>query len=123
MSCDCVKAKNLPSCTTSLTLGTADAGDYYVLFKTPDGRTDVYEATADAYSGAITVEDGVFRTNTQYEVWISLVSAENINEKADITIGEGSAATVTECILLEFTPVFDVDGEYLAFVEQTITLE
>jgi hypothetical protein len=123
MSCDCVKAKKLPSCTTSLTLGTADAGDYYVLFRTPDGHTDLYEATADAYTGYLTVEDGIFRTGTQYTVWASLVSDENIETRSDITIGEGSAATVTDCILLEFTPVFDVDGDYLAFVEQTITLE
>lgn len=123
MSCDCLKAKKLPSCTTSLILGTADAGDYYVIFKTPDGRTDVYEATADAYTGVIAVDDATFRTNTQYEVWISLQSANNIYEKADLTIGSGSAASITECLLLEFTPVFDVDGDYLAFAEQEITLE
>jgi hypothetical protein len=123
MSCDCVKAKPLPSCVTSLTLGTADSGDYYVLFKTPDGHTDLYEATADAYTGNITVEDGIFRTNTQYEVWISRVDAQNVETRSDITIGEGSAQTITDCILIEFTPVFDVDGDYLAFVEQTVTLQ
>lgn len=123
MSCDCLKAKNIPSCVTSLILGTADAGDYYVVFKTPDGRTDVYEATVDGYTGAIVVEDATFRTNTQYEVWVSLQSANNINERSDITIGSGSAASITDCLLLEFTSVFDVDGDYLAFAEQEITLE
>lgn len=123
MSCDCLKANKIPSCATSIILGTADAGDYYVVFKTPDGRLDVYEATADIYTGVIVVEDATFRTNTQYEVWISLQSANNINERSDLTIGSGSAASITECLLLEFTPVFDVDGDYLAFAEQEITLE
>lgn len=123
MSCDCLKANNIPSCVTTLILGTADAGDYYVVFKTPDGRTDIYEATAEIYTGAIVVEDATFRTNTQYEVWISLQSANNINEKADLTIGSGSAASVTNCLLLEFNPVFDVEGGYLAFAEQEITLQ
>lgn len=123
MSCDCLKANNIPSCVTSLILGTADAGDYYVVFKTPDGRLDVYEATAEAYTGVIMVEDATFRTGTQYEVWISLQNSQNIYEKADLTIGSGSAASITTCLLLEFNPVFDVDGDYLAFAEQEITLE
>lgn len=120
MGCDCDKAKPIPSCVTDLTIGVGEPDtDYLVLFKTPDGRTDVYESTSTA-TGAIVISPTV-RTNTKYEVWVSVndypYAPANINVKETITVGD----TDVSCLYMEFTPSYD-GSDVKTFAVQTVSL-
>lgn len=121
MACECNKAKSLPACITNLTIGIGEADtDYLVLFKTPDGRTDLYPVTSDA-DGKIIVTSPKLRTATQYEVWVSVddypYAPANINIRETITVGD----TDVECLYIEFGACYeseDVD----ALTYQTVSL-
>lgn len=120
MSCNCSKAKPVPSCVTQLIIGSLDAAyDYYAVFQTPDGRTDKYDM-ANIYGTMLhAIEDFTFRAGTQYEVWVSRADADNINERTTFTV-DGTSLT---CFLIEFTPVYDTDNETIEWDAQTVTLE
>ena len=120
MSCDCSKAKPIPSCVTALTLGVGLGDtDYIIVFKTPDNRFSTYEVTSDDF-GNIIVSPTV-RTNTTYEVWIAYAdypyAPSNINDKVTFAIG----GTDVECIYIEFSPVYS-GGDIETFATQTISL-
>lgn len=121
MSCDCSKAKPIPSCVTSLTIGVGDVDtDYLVILKTSDNRVDIYPATSSA-SGVISIIGPKVRTNTTYELWVSVddypYAPANINVKEAITIDD----TEVDCLFIEFTPVYE--GEDIeTFATQTISL-
>lgn len=122
MSCDCSKAKPIPVCVTNLTIGIGEIDvDYKVVFKTPDGRMDIYSVTSDS-TGKIIVEGGEFRLNTTYEVWASLDDypyiPSNIEDKETIVV---DSEDVT-CLYLHFTQCFS-DSDVTTFATQTITLE
>lgn len=122
MGCDCSKAKSIPVCVTSLNVGKGDVDtDYFVVFKTADGRMDIYESTSDAF-GNILVEDGSFRTNTTYEVWVALQPivyvTTNIYEKETITVD----ATSVTCLYLEFRAVYESESVE-TFASQIVTLQ
>lgn len=121
MSCDCSKAKPIPACVTSLTIGVGDADtDYIVVFKTPDGRVDTYEVTSDNF-GNIVVPSPTVRTNTTYEVNLAYGDLpyvpSNINEKQPFTVD----STEVECIYIQFNPVYS-GGSIETFASQTVSL-
>lgn len=118
MSCDCNKSKNLPSCITSLIIGeVADSTvDYWVIFKTPDGRIDKYTGEVVVYTDLISVTDIEVRIGTQYEVWITAQDAQNIDSRTDFTVN-GETDTTT-CVLITFNNCDD----YSTFSSQTVTL-
>lgn len=116
MSCNCDKAKSIPYCVTTLVIGeVVDSSiNYYVYFKTPDGRVDRYTSIDVVYTDIIGVENIQVRIGTQYEVWITKQTALNSEERiAFVVAGETDNTT---CLLVEFT---QCDSE---FTEQTITL-
>jgi len=116
MPCNCDNAKPIPSCVTTLVIGdVSDASiNYYVYFKTPDGRVDRYPSVDVVYTDIIGVEDIEVRIGTQYEVWITKQTALNSEERTAFTVA-GQTETTT-CLLVEFT---QCSAE---FTEQTITL-
>lgn len=122
MPCNCNKAKPLPSCVTNLTvgIGTPDT-DYKVVFKTPDGRLDTYEATSDD-DGNIIVVSAKLRTNTMYEVWVSYGDspyvAANIHEKVTIEV-DGTDIT---CVFIEFHQAYN-EQDIETYANQEITLQ
>lgn len=121
MSCDCNKAKPIPACVTNLTIGVGEPDtDYLVLLKTSDNRIDTYPVTSDA-DGTIIVISPKVRTNTTYEVWVSVddypYSPANINIRETITVGD----TDVECLYLEFSPVYS-DQDIETFAYQTVSL-
>lgn len=120
MSCNCNKAKPLPSCLTSLVLGSvADTSqDYNVIFETPDGRRDIYEAFNVYQTTTMAVEPTYLRVGTQYKVWLTLASAANVETKTTLTIGD----TETDCIEVEFYQVHGDDNDLETFATQTISL-
>ena len=117
MPCNCDNAKPIPSCVTTLVIGdVADASiNYYVYFKTPDGRVDRYPSGDVVYTDIIGVENIEVRIGTQYEVWITKQTALNSEERTAFTVA-GQTETTT-CLLVEFT---QCSAE---FTQQTITLE
>lgn len=122
MSCNCNKAKPLPSCLAQLIIGeVADTGaDYYAVLKTPDGHTDIYDAVNVYGTALFAIDDITVRTGTNYELWLTLKDAANIEEKTLLTIGE---TTEIECINIEFYQAFEPDKDNKVFETQTITLE
>lgn len=121
MSCNCNKAKPLPSCVTSIVLGeVADTGETYsVILETPDGHRDKYDATNVYGTLKMAFEPEALRTGTEYKVWLTNDSAGNIEEKTELTIGDTDEIT---CILIEFYPVFDTGNDFENFVSQEISL-
>lgn len=120
MSCDCSKAKDLPTCIDLLQIGDIDGTpEVYVVFKTPDGRLDIYEGQYVAYTGLLGVASPKLRSGTQYEIWVTDIAAGNINERLPFT-PDGETETVT-CVYAEFSPCFDAD--FKEFTEQTFTLK
>lgn len=117
MSCNCSKAKKLPSCIGTLIIGDVADGaqNYNVYLRTPDGRTDVYPAVDVIYTDLLGIEEPELRVGTQYEVWIAKTNAASINERTAFT-PVGASASVT-CVTVEF--------EYCSagLTTQTITLE
>lgn len=121
MSCDCSKARPLPSCVTSLTIGVGEVDtDYIVVLKTSDGRLDTYRVTSDS-TGIISVTGLKVRTNTTYELWVSVddypYAPANINVKETITIGD----TEVDCLFIEFLQAYESD-DIETFTTQTISL-
>jgi len=89
MSCSCVNAKILPNCITSLIVGTATGNtDYNVCFETSTGRIDVYPVTSDS-DGVITITDGMWRVDENYEVWVSRQDG-NLYDKEYFTVSSES---------------------------------
>lgn len=116
MSCNCDKAKNIPNCFTTLVIGdVVDASiNYYVYFKTPDGRVDRYTSVDVVYTDIIGVENVQVRCGVMYEVWVSKQTAVNANERTSF-IPSGQTE-FTECINV----IFDYCDD--SFSSQTITL-
>lgn len=121
MSCNCSKAKPLPSCATSIIIGeVADTGQgYYAILETHDGHRDIYEVANVYGTLKMSFDPTALRTGTEYKLWLTDITADNIEEKTELTIG---ATDEIECLLIEFYPVFDSDNDYTPFDTQEITL-
>lgn len=117
MSCECSKAKNIPYCFTTLVIGdVVDASiNYYVYFKTPDGRVDRYSSVDVVYTDIIGVENIEIRVGVMYEVWITKQTAVNAEERTSF-IPSGQTDLVS-CVNL----IFDYCDS--SFTTQTITLQ
>ena len=121
MSCDCNKAKSIPSCVTNLTVGIGEVDtDYLVILKTSDNRLDAYPVTSNS-AGEIIVTGLKVRTNTIYELWVSVddypYAPANINVKETIIVGDADV----ECMYIEFSPVYQ-DEDISSMTYQTISL-
>jgi hypothetical protein len=127
MSCTtCNRAKPLPTCITNLTIGTLAADtDYYVYIKRlSNGTLKRVSAISDS-EGLLIADisdlDEFLSPGSDFELWVTLQSAENINDREVISIG----ATDSECLLLTFEAIKVAANIYNAFPgisEQTIVL-
>ncbi len=105
MHCTCNKTLPLPCCITNLTIGTASPDtNYLVIFKTPDGRTDVLPATS-TNTGAVIIQNGEYRTGTVYEIWLSPITATGIEQRQAFAIGEVEVECVTQLFEYCNTPI------------------
>lgn len=118
MSCNCNKAKPLPSCLGALVIGSINSAfDYWVYFKTATGRVDRFEGLFNYGSSLMFIEPVNLRIGTIYEVCVTRQTASGIYETEIFTVGD----TELTCIEIEFTQVFDVNT-IEAYETQTITL-
>lgn len=117
MSCNCSKAKNIPYCFTTLVIGDVvdPTINYYVYFKTPDGRLDRYTSVDVVYTDIVGVTDVEVRCGVQYEVWLTKQTAVNAYEKTSFVPSGGT--DLVSCVYLTF------DYCDSSFTTQTITLE
>ena len=103
MSCDCTTVNKIPSCIDTLIIGDVanPNANYYVYLKTPDGRIDRYSAIDVVYTDQIGIESPQVRIGTVYEIWVTLASDEQLNERVAFT-PFGATSTVT-CVNVEFS--------------------
>lgn len=123
MSCNCTQAGLIPKCTTTLTLGTITSfttAVYVIIKNIATGRTQIQSFTTDG-AGSVDLDmtdpaKQFFGGNQQYEVHVSLQSADNINDKETLTIN-----TVADtCFFIEFENVRDTAGNLNEIAAQTL---
>jgi len=72
MSCECSKAKELPACIDTFIIGEVSLFyPVWVIFKTPDGRMDIYDGENITYTRFVQVDSPRLRSGTTYEIWMS----------------------------------------------------
>ncbi len=123
MSCNsCNKAKDLLSCISTLTIGTIanlNTAVYVYIRNNTTGRLYRYETTSsNAGLVAVLINTQQWIPEHDHEVWITLQSATNIEEKINFTI----SATSIECANFTLTRVYGSD-EAIESGVQTLTLE
>jgi hypothetical protein len=107
MSCsNCSRTKKIISCTTTLTVGTAgvlNTALYLYIESKTTGRVYIFEVTTSA-GGLITVDlsSKQFAEGHDYELWCTLSSSKNIDDKINFTI-DGEQVN---CLTLQFERVF-----------------
>lgn len=123
MSCSsCNKAKDLLSCISTLTIGTIanlNTAVYVYIRNNTTGRLYRYEVTSTgAGLVAVPINTQQWIPEHDHEVWITLQSATNIDEKVNFTV----TGTSIECANFTLKRVFGSD-EALESGVQTLTLE
>jgi len=114
--------RTLLACTTTLTVGTIANISTAIYIYIHDHTTDRlvrYSATSDG-AGLVTVDlsDGQqYAEDHDYELYITLASATNIEEKVSFTIN----AVAYSCVALNFKRAYDNDDVILSAV-QTLKL-
>lgn len=100
MSCDCTTAQRLPKCIDTLIIGDVTDGskNYNVIFKTPDGRIDIYPGVDFVYTDLIGVEDIDVRTGTVYQIWLNDSASNNINLKTAFTPVGGTSVDCVDVV-------------------------
>lgn len=124
MACTtCTRAKSVPVCTQTLTLGTIASLNAAVWIYVKDITTDRIERFAGQSNGAglVTLDMDLVPTYYQedhtYEISVALQSAVSIHDTKDITI----SGTAYDCLQVRFEEVSnDADGWY---PYQNITVE
>lgn len=120
---DCTKPKPIARCITNLIVGTISSINtsvkVYIADKTLDDRVIEYTVTTSA-AGLITIPitPQRFSEDHSYELWVTLATAGNINDKQNITIG----GDVSDCVLLQFQTIWDNDNAIQTFTNQTLSL-
>lgn len=124
MSCpDCSKANNILRCITTLTVGTAashpNTDVYLYIRNNTTGRLYRYEVTT-SNTGLISKDISAqqYMDGHNYELWVTLASATNIDDRITFTVGSENVT----CITLGFETVY-ADDDTLESSAQTITLE
>lgn len=123
MSCsNCDKTKPILSCVTSLTIGTCAYNStalYVYVRNNTTGR--LYRLTTTSSGAGLivvtTIADIQMIPDHNYEVWVTLASATNIDERIDITID----AAVKTCLDVAIQTVFN-SSDVLQSGSQTLKL-
>lgn len=122
MSCNnCTQTKPILSCTTVLTVGDSayNSTAVYVYIKNnTTGRLYRFSATT-SLTGLITatITDVQMMPGHNYELWVTLASATNTDERIDFVI---DGETVS-CLDVTYLRVFNTDDD-LQSGAQTLTL-
>ena len=121
MECiNCTRTKPVLSCVTNLRIGTlANSTAYYVYFRnSSSGKFNRLSATSNG-SGLLTaVLDFDPLTKSQYEVWVTLQTAENIDAKEPINIDTIEA----DCLYIQFQRVYNSSNVSVTATNQTLAL-
>jgi hypothetical protein len=121
MECiNCTRTKPVLSCVTNLRIGTlANSTAYYVYFRnSSSGKFNRLSSTTNG-SGLLTaVLDFDPLANSQYEVWVTLQTAEDIEAKEAINIGTIEAT----CLFIQFQRVYNSTNTSITATNQTLAL-
>lgn len=122
MSCTyCTPTKPVIGCTTSLVIGTIEAVStnvYVYLYNVASNKTSRYTAVSSvAGLVTITIAQGL-STNQDYQVWITLQTATNPDEKLTITVED----TEHECLIANFDRIYTSTNLVATAVTQTLSL-
>lgn len=121
MTCiGCSSTKPVLNCVTNLIIGYLEnTTNYYVYFKnSSSGKINRTSATTNG-SGLLSVGlDFTPLTKSQYEVWVTLATSEDIEDKQAINI-DGIEAT---CLYVQFQRVYNSFNSSITATNQTLTL-
>ena len=120
MSCIlCTTTKPVLNCIENLVIGTlANSTAYKVYFKqSGNGRINMIEATS-SNAGLLTVAlDFEPNTSINYEVWVTLANATDLEDKETILI----SSIETTCLYVKFNRAFG-DNSSITATSQTLTI-
>lgn len=116
----CTEAKQIPTCITSLVVGTIanlTTAVYVYIQDITTGRLVRLPVTSSgAGLVAATVSGEDFMDGHDYELWVTLASAASIEDKLSVTI----EAVAYTCFHLRFTQVRDNTGAVISYSSITI---
>lgn len=114
----CTRMRPLLACATTLTVGTIanlTTAIYVYIHDHTTGRLVRYSTTSSG-AGVVSFDlsDGqVYAEDHDYELYITLASATNIEEKVSFTIN----AVAYDCVALDFKRVYDNDDVLVSAVQ------
>lgn len=120
MSCiDCTKTKPVLVCVTNLIIGTlANSTAYYIYFKNSSNGKITRVSATSSVAGLLTAVIDFDPLATTYEVWVTLASAVDIEEKETITIED----TEHTCLYIQFQRVYGNTNLSISATNQTLQL-
>ncbi len=120
MTCiTCTKTKPVLVCVTNLIIGTlANSTDYYVYFKNASSGKITRVSATSSNVGVLTAVIDFDPIPTTYEVWVTLSSAVDIEEKETITIED----TEHTCLYVQFQRVYGTNNLSTTATNQTLQL-
>lgn len=127
MAClDCSRTKPIPSCTTSLILGTVTSLStaVYIYVRNLTSGKLYRQAVTSSVAGLVTLDktepSSYFYTpNHAYEIWVTLVSATDIDSRLILTIGTSTAT----CLNPVFEKPTDNDNLNITYASQTVAID
>ena len=121
MTCiGCQNTKSVLNCLTNLTIGSlSNSTSYYAYFKnSSSGKLNRVSGTTNG-NGIFTIAlDFTPLSNSTYEVWVTLASAENIEAKEQILID----GIETDCLYVIFQRVYNSSNSSITATTQKLRL-
>lgn len=121
MTCiGCSSTKPVLNCVTNLRIGTlSNSTNYLVYFRnSSSGKINRVASTTNG-SGLLSVAlDFTPLAKSQYEIWVTLATSEDIEDKQTILI-DGIEAT---CLYAQFQRVYNQNNSSITATNQTLTL-
>lgn len=121
MTCiGCSSTKPVLNCITNLKIGTlANSTSYYTYFKnSSSGKINRITSTSSNVGLLSVALDFTPLAKSQYEIWVTLASSSDLEEKENILI-DGIEAT---CLYTQFQRVFGTGNSTLTATNQTLAL-
>jgi hypothetical protein len=121
MGCiDCTSTRPVLSCVTNLRIGTVGISTaYYVYFRnSSSGKLNRVSATSSIVGLLTAVIDFDPLANSQYEVWATLQTAEDIDARVVV----GISTIETDCFYVQFQRVYNSSNTSITATNQTLAL-
>jgi len=99
--------------------------DVYVYVKnTATGRIERQPNTSE-FNGNVTLalnipDESFYHPNAEYQVWVTLATAGNMYDTQTITLVDG--VTASQCLLVSFERVIEVDNTFITSSQQTASV-